>query len=847
MRRESTPVLALAMFFAFITAFSAFAESTDSSNVETKILPELRAYRVNPHPPDIDGNLDDDVWKNSEIEKSSNFTQQAPNEGETPAESTVVAVAYDDNALYVAFWCYDSEPDKIARQLVRRDRSSQADQVSVCIDASHDHQSCYRFLLNASGVQQDIRYYNNDNSDVSWDAVWTSASKIQPWGWSAEFKIPYHCLRFAEKEEHIWGFNFTRSINRSGEYDKWAFVPLKEGGFVSNFGHLKNIRNIKPAGHLELMPYAVSSMEYEPKSMENSDGRKFKKNIGFDMKYGLSTDLILDAAINPDFGQVELDQPVLDLSAYETFFSERRPFFLEGADLFNTDFMLFYSRRIGRPPYRNVNDDSLEYYTEYPSATTILGAAKLSGKVAERTSIAFLNATTEEETAEYASINNEVYDSTYNDVLGEYEKYVVSADTVYGEGVVEPLANYSVFRIKQGLFKYSHLGAMFTLVSQETVNPIITGGADWRLVANNNSWGFRGQAVFSRVDNENIGFGFDATIEKLSGKHIRGAFGFTFKNPDLKLNRIGYTSRVDTKHVWGWLEYRTTDDWWIIRDSYNNFNYYQSWNYDGINYQLGGNFNTYIEFTNFWSLGGGFNFQAERYSDLETRGNGLWEWPVHPTYSWWMSLNTDARKKLWFNYNPGSGGDRGGWWAANYFGVFYRPKSNMTLSAGMNYCIYRDILRWVSNEDAYNPISGTEETMSLFGVLNQDLIYVEASASIVLKQNLSIQLSAECLVSGLDYDNYLYYVGGNDYVAPEDEQGNTVEYNVDYNYSAINSMLLMRWEYLPGSSLYLVWTRSRPEVDDTINNLNLSRDFKRMFSGDAQNIFLIKTSYWMNI
>ena len=167
-------------------------------------------------------------------------------------------------------------------------------------------------------------------------------------------KIPYHCLRFTEKDEHTWGVNFTRYINRKDEYVKWAFTPSSEGGFVSNFGHLKNLHDIKPAGHLEFLPYVVSSMETEPKDLSNPDGKDFLKNAGFDVKYALSTNLILDATINPDFGQVELDQPVLNLSNYETFFPERRPFFLEGADLLSTNFMLFYSRRVGRSPYQSV-------------------------------------------------------------------------------------------------------------------------------------------------------------------------------------------------------------------------------------------------------------------------------------------------------------------------------------------------------------------------------------------------------------------------------------------------------------------------------------------------------------
>ena len=176
--------------------------------------------------------------------------------------------------------------------------------VSVRLDPYHDHQTGYRFELSASGVQRDSRLYNDDWSDYSWDAVWESGVKLQPWGWSAEIKIPYHCLRFPEKEEHTWGMNVTRYINRRNESPWWAFSPSSEGGFVSKFGHLTGLKGIKPTRHLEILPYAVSGLETEPKDQGNPDGRDYMKNIGFDLKYGLSSNLILDAAINPDFGQV---------------------------------------------------------------------------------------------------------------------------------------------------------------------------------------------------------------------------------------------------------------------------------------------------------------------------------------------------------------------------------------------------------------------------------------------------------------------------------------------------------------------------------------------------------------
>ncbi len=820
--------LILAGLMLVMSVFSITVLAEDKPK-EERLVPEIRAYRINPHAPTIDGNLDDAIWKSSKIEIVHEFTQHDPNEGEPPTELTKVAVAYDDAALYVAFWCYDDEPDEIQKQLVRRDRYSEADKVTLRLDPFHDHQTGVAFEVNAAGVQRDCRYFNENNSDMSWDAVWESEARIHPWGWAVEMRIPYHCLRFSEKDEHTWGVDFQRIVNRRAETDRWACVPQSEGGFVSNFGHLTGLTGIVPAGHTELLPYAVSRAETEPKTLGNPDGKDFVGNAGFDLKYALSSDLVLDATINPDFGQVELDQPVLNLSTYETQFEERRPFFLEGNDLFSTNFQLFYSRRVGRSPSFGISDPEALYYTDRPDATTILGAGKLTGKLSSSTHIALLSAVTQKEKAEYAAETNAVMDSLWD---GEsWATTITSADTISREGVVEPTANYTVLRLKQDVLHNSSIGGILTVASQETVHPAVTGGVDWRLSTNDNGWRTDGQVVFSRIDPDHTGYGVDLTFEKSNGEHIRGAVGGTIKDPYLDINRLGYTSRVDSRSTWAWLQYRTSDDWWIIRNSWNNFNFNSNWNFDGVNYSLGGNFNTQIEFTNNWSLGGGVTMQAEKYSDRETRGNGLWEWPVHPTFSWWFSLNTDNRKKVSFCWNPGAGSDRGGSWWANYLGADFRPRSNMEFSLGVNYSSYSNATRWVNNV----------ADSSVFADLDRDAISLFASAGIVLNRNLSVQLSAQGLITGLDYEDYRYYQGGLNYSDPMDG------YNYDYNYSAINSTLLIRWEYTAGSTLYLVWTRARPEVDGTVNDVDFSRDFKRLFSGDSENLFLIKASYWMNI
>lgn len=800
-------ILILSLFF--FCSILAFADEIPS---DERVVPELRALRINPAAAAIDGNLDDEIWKSDQIEFARDFIQREPDEGMPATESTLVAVAYDDEALYFAFWCFESEPDKIARQLVRRDRWGESEVVTVRLDPYHDHQTGYKFDVSAAGVQRDCRLYNDDWQDYSWDGVWESAVKMQPWGWTAEIRIPYHCLRFTEKDEHVWGMNVTRYINRRGESPWWAFSPSSEGGFVSRFGHLTGLKGIKPARHLEILPYAVSGLETEPKDPGNPDGRDYMKNIGFDLKYGLSSNLILDAAINPDFGQVELDRPVLNLSTYETYYEEKRPFFVEGANLFDTRYGLFYSRRIGRSPSGAIDDEDhlsydpeFDYYSHYPKSTTIIGAAKLTGKLKSGTSIAFLNAVTQEENANYVTINGDNRD-----------------------GTVEPSANYSVFRMQQDMFKNSNLGGMVTLATQDKRNPVTTGGVDWRLRTNSGKWGFSGQSVFSRVDNQNTGFGLNCDVGKRAGEHFRGEIGLSIKNRHLDLNRLGYLGRNDENGGWMWMQYRTNEDWWIFRNTWNNFNMYADWNNDGYNINKGWNVNSHFDFINYWSLGGGFNMQFGEYDDRETRGNGIWDRP--DSWNWWASLDTDMRKKISLNLNPGSGEARYGSWWAHWTGVTYRPASNMEFTIGTNVIRSFHQIIWVENV----------EDSSIFADMNQDELVLQLTASITLTRDLSVQLSGQGYISGIDYSNYRRYLGNENYEPyPLEEQ--------DFNYSALNSTFIIRWEYIPGSTFYAVWTRAMSESDDNLNNLDIQRDLDRLFSGDSENVFLVKASYWWNL
>ena len=806
---------------------------------DDKPVKELTAFPVNGNPPVVDGNLDDPIWHDPNIQFARDFIQRNPDDGTPASESTLVAIAYGEHSIFVGAWCYDSEPEKIIAQLVRRDRSTSSDAFGVRIDGFHDHQTGYGFVMSAAGVQMDWRIYNDGWSDWNWDGVWTGKSKIQPWGWSVEMEIPYHCLRFPDKEEQEWGLNFSRDITKNDEDDWWSPISNTESGFCSKFGHLTGLKGIKPTRHLEVLPYAVSAYQTERESSANPDGRDYYGNVGVDVKYGVSSNLILDATINPDFGQVELDEPVLNLSTYETYFSERRPFFMEGADLFDSEFELFYSRRIGKQPSGSVDDDNLiEYTTPAPRSTTILGAAKLTGKLAGGTSISVLSALTEEETREYTA-EREIKDGEGN---------TIRTDTVMREGVIEPQASYSAFRIQQDVFSRSYIGGTFTLASQDTYHPALTGGFDWRLYTNNRMWSFYGQTVASRVDDKETGFGFDATFEKESGKHFVFAVGLNIKDPHLDLNRLGYLSTASRRSTWFWGQYKTTDDWWIVRNSWQNVNLSYAENYRHEEIGKNWNYNNSIEFQNNWQAGISFGQHLQRYDDRETRGRGTW---VRPT-SWWSEIwiDTDSRRKLYleFYYTIGESYTSPYW--SSGFEFTFRPASNFNIWADIGYLHDYGQLLWVDNDPE---VDGEETEEVMFAEKDQDRLTIEVGTSLTLTNTLSLQFTAQGLSTGLDYHDYRYWQGEDNYGPEVDETLFGRIY--DFQYSALNSMFMMRWEFMPGSTLYAVWTRARWEKEPGTTGLVWDRDMKRFFSGtpsgdqkgDLQDVFLVKINYWMNI
>ncbi|HLA99868.1 MAG TPA: DUF5916 domain-containing protein, partial [Bacteroidota bacterium] len=395
--------------------------------------PVITAYRTT-EKIRIDGLLDESGWNHP---SASNFTQKNPTEGASPSYQTDVWVLYDDEAMYIGAKLHDSNPDSIVSRIGRRDADLDGDWFYVGIDSYHDRRTGFFFGVYASGSVTDGTLFNDEWDDNSWDGVWEAETAIHLDGWTAEMKIPYSQLRFPKQDFYTWGINFARQIERLKEEDFFVMVPKKESGWVSRFADLTGIMNISPPARIELLPYVVGEVRKTSDFTEGDpfhDGSSFTGNVGGDIKLGLGSNFTMNATINPDFGQVEVDPAVVNLSQFETYYDEKRPFFVEGSNLFEFGFggannnwgfnfgnpSFFYSRRIGHAPGGSTQHDG---FTEYPDATSILGAGKMTGKIGDDWSLAALSALTKRE---YAAVQT-----------GDGTRY---------RDVVEPLASYSVLR-----------------------------------------------------------------------------------------------------------------------------------------------------------------------------------------------------------------------------------------------------------------------------------------------------------------------------------------------------------------------------------------------------------------
>jgi hypothetical protein len=806
----------------------------------------------------IDGRLTEPVWQ--EGPAIDEFVQRDPAEGSAPSQRTAARIAYDAHALYVAVRAHDSEPNRIVGMLTRRDQRSPSDWIKVVVDSYFDRRSAYEFAVNPVGVKTDRYYFNDGASDDSWDAVWDVEITRDEEGWIAEFRIPFSQLRFNNTEGGPVGFAVIREIGRLAETSTWPLLSRNANGFVSQFAEVRGLKMAGAPKKLEVLPYTVGSFALNPASDSPLAERADPAGaLGLDLKYAVRPGMTLTATVNPDFGQVEADPAVVNLDAFETFFQERRPFFVEGSGTFqfNVDCNdgactgLFYSRRIGRAPQGSPSLEDNEY-SEAPAAATILGAAKLTGRMG-RFSVGALSALT---TAEDAVI--------------------AGATLSRRTQVVEPLAGYSVIRARREFANQSNVGLMFTSTNRNLVPDVsflpedaYTGGVDYdiRFGPRYNISGFwAGSRVagsieaierlqkntvhgYQRPDADHVEFdptretlsGHAASINigKIGGERTRFSANYGFKSPGFDINDLGFQRRADERYVSHWVQFRNNMPGRFTRAFFLNFNQYAGWNFAGDRLWNGANVNMHWTWKNYYTTSVGVNVNGAPFRDRITRGGpGVYG---NANLSSWQSFGTDGRKSVSAFWNSYIENDRKGTSRINLGpSVTWRPTSATSVSTGFRYNINNDDGQWVTNEEE------TTSTRYVFARLQQRTSAFTFRVNYTLTPDLSIQTYAEPFVSAGDYTDYKVLVNGRapehrDRYRPYDYAG-----NADFNVRSFRTTNVLRWEYRPGSSLFVVWQQNRSGSEE-VGNFDFGRDFRGVFSTPAHNVFLVKLSYWFSM
>ncbi len=870
--------------FSFVAALAVAGFPVDSPLVAA---PQVRAVRA-ALPIVVDGVLDPAEW--SGARHISGFVQRDPTEGAAATESTTVYVAYDNDALYVGARLFDASPDSILARLGRRDANVHADEFTFYVDAYHDRRSGFFFALNAGGMLSDGLLFNDDWDDDSWDGVWEGRVSTDSLGWSLEMRIPYSQLRFSQAESHVWGVNFRRLVARKNEVSYYVLRPKNESGFVSRFADLVGIDGIRPRPRIEVLPYATGRAQFGPRAAGDPfyDGSAYAGTVGADLRAGVGGGLTLNATINPDFGQVEVDPAVVNLSDVETFFDEKRPFFIENSSIFNfgvggaTNYWgfnwagpdFFYTRRIGRAPQGGLPAAD---YADVPDGATILGAAKLTGKVAGSWNLGVLSALTQRETARIDSAG----------LVRRVE--------------VEPLSYYGVARLQKEFPEGRQgLGFMTTLATRDLADPRLQdqlnsssafAGVDgWTFLDRDKEWvvtgwlagsQVRGTAAriasvqqdprhyFQRPDARN--FGIDSGATSLTGwagrVYLNKQKGNWFSNsavgvlsPAFDVHDLGFMFRTGLVNAHAGAGRQWTQPGTVVRRAELGGAGFRTWDWDG-NVTWTGVFHFgWVQFLNYHSVNWSLAYNPETVNDRRTRGGPLTLNP--PGYQANLEVDSDGRKAWSWGLGGGtyvrSSADRNAWLNAS---INYRPAPNLSLSFTPGLFVNRTPTQYIGGF-ADTTATMTFGTRYVFASLRQTELSGGVRLDWTFSPRLSLQVYAQPLVSVGDfgafrglarprsydfdvYDDPDTYDPATQTIYPNGRAaGDAIAlYDPDFTARSLRGNAVLRWEYLPGSTLYLVWTQSRAAFLDAAD-FNLGGSMGDLFGSPAENIFMAKLTYW---
>ncbi len=840
----------------------------------------------------IDGILSERVWHGPGFTK---FVERDPNEGTKPTQATEVWVAYDEQAIYVAARMYDNAPDSIVARLARRDTKVSSDYFVFYVDPYHDRRSGFYFAINAAGTIGDGVLYNDDWSDNTWDGVWEGKARIDSLGWTAEMRIPFSQLRFEHDSSYVWGVDFERFIGRSNEDDYVVYTPKNSSGFVSRFIDLVGISEINTHRPIELLPYFTAKAEYLNAGNGNpfNDGSRYTPGIGGDFKAGIGNNLTLDGTINPDFGQVEVDPAIVNLSDIQTYYSEKRPFFIEGADIFNNfgsggsnnfwnfnfgNPQFFYSRRIGRAPEGSI--PSADFVDE-PDGTSIIGAAKLTGRIGDGWTIGTIHAVTASENAR-----------------------VDTAGSIFNVPV-EPLTYYGVVRARketndgrQGIGFISSLSERDfkadTLRDQLNSSAAVFALDGWTFLDHDKEWVLTGWTGMSRVSGDrtrmitlqesephylqrpDAGYlHFDSSATSMTGYagrfwlnkqkgnvYVNAAVGFI--DPRFDVNDLGFMWRGDELNGHVVAGYQWTEPGTFARSAYLFGAIYRSYDY-GMKETGNGYFIfSHVQLLNYYSVNATSWYNPQTVSDYSTRGGPR----ILNLPGWGFDVwaGSDDRKPwiLSVEVNPSSyqTGDHDATYSIN---VQWIPQPNVSFSFGPSYEQSNWDAQWVGN--FLDPAAaGTYGQRYVFATLGQKTLSANVRLDWTFTPQLSLQFYAQPLISAGNYHNYkelakpgsydFNFFGRNGTTITEEEgtyqvdpggQGAPFTFSdPDFNYKSLRGDAILRWEYTPGSTLYLVWTQNRTDSQYP-GFMEINRDLRSLVAARPDNIFLVKFTYWFNM
>jgi hypothetical protein len=823
----------------------------------------VEAVRIST-PPRVDGRLDDEAWRTAVV--ATDFLQREPDEGKPATERTELRVVFDDQAVYVGVKLYDREPARIVRRLSRRDDRSDADLFSIYFDPHHDHVSGAMFTVTAAGSQADAILHNDSWQDESWDAVWDAAVTTDAEGWSAEMRIPFSQLRFPRTARDAWGINAARFIQRRNETAWLQLVPRVENRLASRMAHLTGVQGIRAPRQFELAPYSVARAEFiAPEGPGNpfNDGSRMFAGTGIDLKYGLTSNFTINAAVNPDFGQVEVDPAVVNLTAFETFFSEKRPFFIEGSQTFNNfgrtgansfwgfnnwEPSIFYSRRIGRSP----QGDASAEFVERPNASTILGAAKITGKTSNGWNVGVLNAVT---AREYARLSGTDRDRTD----------------------IEPLTNYFVGRVQREMNRAA-FGVISTWVQRDLGDPAlndllasrsIVAGADGHVFLDaKKDWVVTGMFTGSQISGSTAAitraqeasqryfqrpdaFRLDPNATSLSG--WAGRLNLNRNNgrwivnaalwgvsPGFDTSDAGFTFRAGIHGAHSVLLWRKPTPDRFTRERSFWISKFWTWDSNRVKHADGIMTSAGAQLRNYWSINGHAGFTRRALDGWDTRGGPLMVVP-----SGFFSgtfIQSDNRKRVVLGLSGNyARTEAGAWDASGSASIELKPTSSIRISLEPQINRSHTLAQYVETT-ADEAASRTSGFRYVFSDLDQTQVSMSTRATWVMKPRMSLQIYSQPLLAAGDYWNFKSLAAPRTYSF--DSYQGPVD-NPDFNFKSLRLNAVYRWEWRLGSTLYVVWTEQR-ENSGNPGTFAFGRDARALFRAAPDDVFLVKISYWLS-